>query len=243
MGTSLSAGEILYDFSELAADRFVDTALMRDLVDTALHKADEFGQVRLHWAAPKSTVWVENNDPFDVITGGDRTTDSLDVGSAEAPIWYFFGARSFYCPKVRADGSGYKLRVYMAGCSSDGGEVDFGMLVMPGRARNAWLTWGGTPGDGSTGYPVAAKLFSGITSTTPAKLTPDDASNILTVSSAMIEAAYRLESVTSTLVDIGGAPTSIIMPTLEVIPFAQTLNSGTVPRLYLANAAEFVGQT
>lgn len=229
MGTSGSSGEILYDHADLGADRFVDTALMRDCLDTALHKADQAGQVRLQWCG---TI---KGDVYSTIYGDDDTSGALREGTADDPVWYFFPLRGVYVPKLRADGSGYPLRVRVGGCASGAGTVDFGIAVLPGRASTGWLYSGGSP--------TYRKTFMGVTSTTAAWLTPDDGSNLLQVPSSLVEEGYRLETLQATKVDIGGADTVVTIPTLQVVVFGQSRTAGVVPRLWAAHASEYVGQT
>jgi hypothetical protein len=229
MGTSLGAGEIRYDHADLGADRFVDTALMRDAVDTALHKADEAGQVRLHYVS-------ESKAPATYLTiYGNGEAGALDTGTEDDPVWYLFPLRARYLPKLRADGRAYPLRVRLAGAASGSGTVDFGIVVMPASAPTLGGFWGDAP--------AWTKLYSGVTSTSAAWLTPDDSSNLLTIPSSIVEEAYRLEAAITTKTDIGGDPTAVVAPALVIYVLGATRTGGVVPRLYAAHAAEHVGET
>lgn len=228
MGTSSSAGEIRYAHADLGADRFVDTALMRDCLDTALHKADEAGQVRLHHMGQ-----IKGPSYTDIY--GDQSEGELLEGTEDDPVWYFFPIRARYAPKLRADGSGYPLRVRVAGYASGAGTVDFGIAVVPGGASTGVLAYGDAP--------LWRKTFMGITATSTAWLTPDDGSNLLQVPASLVEEGYRLEPRWSTNVDIGGAATTLVIPTLMVVVFGASRTAGVVPRLTAAHAAEHVGET
>lgn len=240
MSTSLSSGEIRYSYAELGADRAVSTALMRDVIDTALHKADQAAQVRLNWVAPAAAVWTAGGEPH-VSIYGDQEAGGLDTSTEDVPLWYRFGVRSFYAPKVRAGGQGYQLRIRLAGASSDGGTVNFAVIVQPGRASTLGTFYGMDPASGTV--PVAIKRYSGITATTPSYLTPDDGLHVLTIPRVLIDAAYALESAYTTDVDLGGAETAVVIPSLTIVPIALTLTADTVPVLYACHAAEFVGET
>lgn len=241
MGTSYSYGEIRYDDADIGADTFVDTSFMRDVTDTALHKADEAAQVRLHWMAPPAALWSGTNTAHSAIYG-DLAGGGMRLGTGTDGQWYLFPVRAYYNPKLRADGSGYKLRIRLAGCASDTGTVDFGVMVVPGRARHFAGWYGGDPGDG-LGYPVADHRFTAVTATSPAWLTPTSGRDYVNIPVELVEAAYAVEPVWTTQLDVGGAATSVVTPTLSIVPYAQTRTEGVVPHLYGVHAAEFVGKT
>lgn len=241
MGTSTNQGEVLYDPADLGADRFVDTVLMRDLVNTAKHKADQAAQVRACWVAPASGVWPagegpRTHEPWGGEGEGDLQTASGDDNGAR---WYYFPRRAVFCPHVRADGQGYQVRVWLAGASSAGDRVDFGVVVAPVGLSTIIDSWGAA----ITRYPV--KLYSNITSTTAAELTPDDGSHVITVARSIIDEALLLQAGSWTAVDdIGGSSISVTMPLLQVVPFAQSYAASTSePLLYGFVAAEYVGKT
>lgn len=244
MATSNSAGEILWSDTELGADRFVDTMLMRDMVDSALHKCDEAGQVRIAWMAPSGTVWPAGGATRYEAIYGDGTAGAIDnLGTDDQPFWYNFGLTFRYAPKVRADGRGYRLRIYMAGACSGAGTCDFGVVVLAGNiSGRGWTFFGGTPTDGTAGYPVAFQSWSGVTSTSAAWLT-SDGNDYISIPSAMIEHAYSTEPSYPTNIEIGGAATTLVMPSLKVVPLASTRTEGVVPHLYALYAAETVGDT
>lgn len=240
MSTSETDGEILFDASQLGADRAVDTVLWRDAVNTALHKADQAAQVRMCWVAPSEAAWSHEHARWQQIYG-DGIDGAMRTGTDESPAWYYFGLRAVYAPKLRADERGYSLRVRLAGCTSvEDSAMDFAIAVMPGRAASAFGWSGAAPGEG-TPWPVAIKTFTGITSPTPAWLTPDDSSDVLSISRELVEWGARLESAWPTLTDLGGAPTLVIAPTLSIMVLGQRRGDLGRPRLYAAYAAEYVG--
>ncbi len=245
MATSESVGEIRTSAIELGADRFVDTMLARDLVDSALHKCDEAGQARIAWVAPSSTVWPAGGaTPYEAIYG-DQADGDLLLGTEGAPWWYSFGLGFRYAPKVRFDGRGYRLRIRIAGACSSAGTVDFIVVVMAGAVYGAGYYYaGGDPGDGTDGSTVGVRRYSGITSTTPAWLTPDGGgADYISLPATMIEEGYRTNPSYPTRLDIGGAPTTLIIPTIKILVLGSSRTEGVRPQLHGFYAAETVGDS
>ena len=236
MGTSTAGGEIRFDPAELGEDRFVDTGLARDFVDTLLHKADQAAQCRANWVAPVAGLWSASSDPHVVPRGDDGTEDSLDEGGTgtDEQRYYFFGMRAVFPPKIRANGAGYKIVVRLGGASSDGGTVDFGVAVLPKDTLPSLLGY-------ASDTPFDRILTAGVTSTTPAWLTPDGGSYVLDVSARLIEAAAAGGAGFRTLDDVGGSEITTVIPELVVVPFGQTRAAGTSPQVFGFWAQEFVG--
>lgn len=235
MSTSPTDGVIPYDPSIFATDEPLGTARVHDsLLASALHKADMMAQHRAGWVAVVDTLQVGNVEAVEVprsyYASGDET--ALPVAATDVPQWQLFGCPAVYVPKVRADGSGYPLRVRVGGRSSDGGRVDFGVVVAPRLA---------TPAQILTDVTAAQKLYTDVTSTTIAWLTPDDGSHMLEVPKGLIDRALGLESAWVTKTDIGGDRTSLVAPSVQVVPFSQTWSVGTVPELYGFAAQEYIG--
>jgi len=231
MSTSSNRGALPFDPSIFGTDEPMGAARYRDeLHDSALHKADSIAQVRAAWIAPKASLVANNEVPETTIHAGTDLTESTVGGSA----WFAFGEGVVYCPKVKADGSGYPLRVNLAGASSGGDRVDFIVVVAPRREPALQEAWGSTP----TG---TSKLYSDITSTSAAWLTPDDGTNILLIPKTLIDRAAALESSWSTLTDIGGNRTSVQMPLLQVAVFGQTRDTASDPELHGFVCAEYIG--
>lgn len=243
MGTSELGGAINYASADLGADRFADVLLMRDLLSTAKHKADQAAQVRANWSTPVTALWTANSDPHNEIYG-PGVEGALDVATEDedGSRWFQFGPRVVYCPNVRADGSAYPLRVRVGGRNSDAGGavVDFGLIVVPAGLADLGLDFGAS---GADRYP--SKLYSGVTySASPAYLTPDDGSHLITIPRGLVDEALLIHAAAwSTLTDIGGLPISVQMPLLQVIPIGQTYGGVSVPELHTLYVAEFVGKT
>lgn len=234
MGTSEQGGAIAFDPADLGADRFADATLVRWLISSAKHKADEAGQVVLNWSAPVAALWQVDSDPHIEIYGpgvGGALHVATDEQNGER--WFYFGLRGLYSPHVRAAGDAYRLRVRLAGCSSAGDRVDFGFVVAPATLGSLLAHYGSVGG-----WP--SKLYSEITSTTPAVLTPDDGSSIITIPRDVVDRSLVTRT---SVIDLGGAPVDVVFPLLQVIPVGQTFHADSVPQLHQAYAAEFVGAT
>jgi hypothetical protein len=225
MATSPHQGTILYDNSDFNTDEPVDTALVRDaLVGSLLHKADEVAQVRACWVALANGL-ISSYDEFLVI---QDVHGSLQVASADVPQWYGFPVRVRFAPKIKADGTGYRLRCRLRGASSGGHRVDFAIAVAPKRAPEFWgEQWFG---------PV--KYYTNKTNTSAAWLSADDGTNYLDISADVVAAGIETWS---TFEDIGGDPCSVQVCTLEAIIVAQTFNAGSEPRLHGYLIAEYIG--
>jgi hypothetical protein len=229
MSTSAFGGSILYDPADVGADRYCDAAIIRDgVANSALHKADSAAQHRAVWVAGVEALWSADSDPW-LVPSGDLSALALRDG-----VWYTMPLRGAYAPKVRASGAAYRLRVWLAGRSSDGGAVDFLVMVSPRSTRSHFVTFGGDPI-----WPF--KTYSGITSTTIAELTADDATRILDVPKSVVDASLGLET-WSTLTDLGGVPIGLRVPMLEVVVMARRVGAGsTLPELHGVAVEEVIG--
>lgn len=231
MSTSPHEGIVLFDAAEFDADSPIDTAVVRDaLVGSALHKADQAAQSRACYAGTNGS---QDGQDFVVPTTAGGSLE-VATGSTNGARWYGFGLTSVVVPKVRADGEGYELRARLGGRSSNGGRVDFLISVSPRMTTRLQQSFGGTP-------VYQNKLFTNITSTTVAWLTPDDASHMIEVPRSLIDEALALEPAWVTKTDIGGANITMPLPLLEVRPFAQTWNAGTLPELHGWSVAGYIG--
>lgn len=229
MSTSHLTGEILFTASALGETAPVDSAFVRDeLIGSALHKADMAGQHVMTWVAPSATYFSGNADPHIGLSDGVSA-----FGDLVADAWYIYPVQALYVPKVHASRQGYSMRVRVAGRSSAGDSVDFGIAVGLSGPAGIQEYFGDVPSG-------AVKTFSGVTSTTAAWLTPDDASNVITVPVELIDAAQSMGE-WSTKTDIGGAPISMSMPLLVVVPFARTSDPASQPLLHGVIAHEVVG--
>lgn len=228
MATSEQKGIILYDALDLAEDGPADTALCREeVVQSALHKADEAAQPRSSWPALNSALIGPDPylRPWPPSTTSPGTFDV--VASESSPRWYPFPFETIFFPKMLPDGSGYRLRVTVVGASSSGGDrVDFGVFVQP---------------HGSLWQPDAPAKTAQTTSTTPAALSWDDGTTYVDVPARVIGEAAALEGAWVTYEDIGGDPISVPAPAMSLVVMGQTWDAAAVPRLYDVQIGEYVG--
>jgi hypothetical protein len=231
MSTSSNRGALPFDPTVFGADEPMGAVRYRDeLLDTALHKADSIAQVRYAWTAPDPSLLAGNETPETI----PHTGTDLDEATVDSPRWFGFGEGVTYCPKVRADGSAYPLRIDLAGASSGGDRVDFAVVVVPRLEAGIQPLWGATP-------IGISKVYSDITATSAAWLTPDDGSRMVEIPRTVIDRALALESPWSTLTDIGGDRTSVVMPLLRVAVYAQTFDAASSPELHGLVVAEYIG--
>lgn len=252
MGTSEMGGAIAFDPADLGGDRFADATLIRRLISTAKHKADQAGQVVVNWSAPPAALWQVDSNPYqELVIGGwvEALGEELYVATEGegGSRWFAFPSSYAYCPHVRAAGDAYRLRVRMAGCSSNGERVDFGLVVAPFGTQLleygdiSDVLAGSIPEDPDRlllGYP--RKLWTGITSTTPAWLTPDDGSNVITIPRHIVDRSITTQR---TVTDIGGSPVDVAFPLLQITPVGQTYGAISRPQIHALYVAEFVGAT
>lgn len=249
MGTSEQGGAIAFDPADLGADRFADATLVRWLISTAKHKADEAAQVVMNWSAVNPALWQVDSDPHvELVIGGWVEGLGLHVATEgeNGSRWFAFARpQAVYCPHVRAAGDAYRLRVRLAGCSSLGDRVDFCMIVAPFGAPTVGYgdisdVFGGPipedPDRALLGWP--RKLWTGVTSTTPAVLTPDDGSSIITIPRDVVDRSLVMRT---SVRDLGGEPVGVVFPMLQISMFGQTFHAASRPQIHAAYAAEFVG--
>ena len=213
MSTSPLEGVILYDPADLAADRFCDTAIIRDgVANSALHNADESAQHIATWCAPAAAVWTEDSDPF-LVPSGD-----LASAARRDDVYYAFALTPIYAPRVRSNGDGYRLRITIAGASSDNTTaVDFAVFVKPRSAPS----WGGY-GILNPSWP--SKVYTGVTSSTAAMLTADVANLYLDIPRAVIDEAMD-GPMPSTLTDTGGDSIGLRVALLTVVIAAKSADA------------------
>lgn len=230
MGTSHTGGVIAYAAADLAADEPLDTVMVRDEVfGSALHKADQAAQVRASWTAIADALVATP----EYLTVRDRSGTLIAEPVFLANRWYSFPLRPTWAPKVRTDGTGYRLRVQLAGCSSAGHRVDFRVAIGP-RGIQA-------PDTLVTGGRLVVADASNITATTPAALALDSGNAWIDVPVSVIAAASEAHGSWSTLTDIGGTPITADVPMLEALVLGRTYNAGSEPRLYAFHVAEYIG--
>lgn len=191
-------------------------------LNNLLHYADEYAQVRVNWMAP-ATAWSGGQG---YITG---RTSSLTTGTYY-PITSF---GPFAITLRERDGS-YRLRVRLAGASSAGNEVQFRAVLCPQRDAGILVNELATDFMFETGQ---------VTSTSAAWLTGaslgDNAWETMVWIPPDWTAAWMTE--TSTLSDVGGDRVTVEQCLVSLNVFGRAVNAGSVPRLFGAYAAEYVG--
>lgn len=231
MTTSEHEGLVLYTAEDLDTDEPADTLLVRVALNNALHLADQAGQHRGGWVALNPDLGagpdgVRLHDP----EGGELALDQ----------WYVFpGPRPMFAPKVRADSSGYRARVWLSGYleGEGGAEADFAVMLVPALERRI-----------ASGFRLAwpVKFVTAVTPSDSAVLVPfDDATHYIDVPSTLIAAALGGTGTSwSTREDLGGPHTSVAVPALEAVALARVTNAGTseyMPVLTGLHVSEYLG--
>lgn len=187
----------------------------RVLLNNLCHYADVFGQVRASWASGTGKTPISTTTP----------------AAANTP--YFLWSTSFPIA-LRADGSAYKLRIRIAGASSDNATaVRFRAVVgsplvvsrlVTSATDSAFLTATTTSSTGAwlTGASNGSNAY-----TTMIEMTPDEVADaIVTV---------------GTPVDIAGADRGVAQALVTLAVYGQTANVASTPQLHGVYAAEWVG--
>lgn len=190
----------------------------RVALNNLCHYADVFGQVRASWASSPR-----------VGGKGYLTPTTPTVVDTPFLIW-----GTHFPIAVRADGSAYKLRIRIAGASSDGlNAVRFRAVLSP-AAYNAAV---------STRAEDYVFLTTTTTSSTAAWLT--GTSQGADAFTTMVELTSRdvseAATITSTLSDVGGSERAVAQTLVMLGVYGQTANLAAVPRLHGVYAAEWVG--
>jgi hypothetical protein len=218
-------GTILFDAGDFDTDEPLDTVLVRDaLFGSALHKADMHGQTRASWVAIKESLVAQSETHLHPVVLGTIVVATSSTDTA----WYELPCRATYTPKIRADGGGYQLRVWLAGRSSAGEQVDFAVVAVPRGAA-------ATP---DSSYPSVR--FTNVTSTTIAALEPDG-DPWMNLPSTFVGSASEMERAWWTKTDIGGSGTTVEVPLIEVRVFGQTWDESSQPQVFGFHLSEFVG--
>jgi hypothetical protein len=206
-----------------ATDETVDPAVVRHFVaNNLLHAADQTAaRVLVNYATVNSALIIGNADQF-------------TPGVADDGRWYPIAAFGPFAMSVETRSGGrrpYRVRVALAGASSDGGEVFF--AVVAGQPENTYYipTTELTP-------PYDCVTFS-TTSTTPVWLAPSD--SLLEIAPGTVDACTRaLPTVTFT----GGDPTTVAISGVgfRVMAYSTVIDGvGATPQLYGVHIAEYYG--
>jgi hypothetical protein len=189
----------------------------RVLLNNLCHYADVFGQVRAAWNASPRV--------------GKGYLDSITPAAVDTPYYIWATTFPIY---LRADGSPYRLRIRIAGASSDNtNAVRF-------RAVLAYA-----PVLGRRAVDAADHVFltATTTSSTAAWLTgatQGSAADTTIITLAGTAAAEAI-TITSTPADIGGAGRAVSQCIVTLAVYGQTANVAATPRLHGVYAAEWVG--
>lgn len=233
MSTSPNQQIVRYAAADFDADEPMDTVLVRDgLFGSALHKADEAGQVVLSWmaTAPGLGSVAGRTGPLE-IPYADSFLERMPASS-----WMDFPIRGSWNPKLHADRRPYRLRVrlYVArDARSIAVPVHFAVTIGP---------HGLTPNDVDVGATVSLKV-EGVTSSTPVLGTLHTGLTYVDVPPYIVEQARLRRSPTPTLTDLGGAPTTVQTAPLEVMVCGRYEGGPDLsrPLLYGVHVAEYVG--
>jgi hypothetical protein len=189
----------------------------RVLLNNLCHYADVFGQVRAAW----------NTSP----RVGKGYIDSITPTAVDTPypIW-----STTFPILLRASLASYKLRVRIAGASSDGANaVRFRAVLAPATVLSARV------------LDAADHVFltATTTSSSAAWLTgASQGAEAYTTMMALTDGAVTdALTLTSTPADIGGAGRGVAQCLVTLAVYGQTANIAATPRLHGVYAAEWVG--
>jgi hypothetical protein len=200
----------------------VDPDITRDVICNNLdHYADSFGQVRWAFSPGVSTF----------VTKSYLTPRTADV---VVNTWYQITASAPFPLPLRADGSGYKLRVRLGGASSGGHAVKFALVIAPVAVAPAVLAASNTDASFETATTTSASAawLTGASQGIGAYTT-------MVALDAATAAGYVRN--VDTPVDLSGAASAVSQCLVSVVVYGSTANTGSVPRLYGGFAAEWVG--
>lgn len=208
----------------------MDTVIMRDGIHHGTHHAaDSMAQVRVNYMAIGNAV-AEGQDEFETVETPANTTDWLLVGAGPFGEWPL---------TVRADGTGYKLRIRIAGSVSDatGGPVaTLRVVVRPSLPlRDAEIE------------DAVDSTFEATFTTTTATWETSGASQgsaasatLLTITADQVREWIRDVAVFDA-VSSPAAGHSIQQCLVAAHVYAKTTNTARLPRLNALHIEEFVG--
>lgn len=201
----------------------VDTTLVRDVVVNNLnHAADEYAQVRVAYSAAATSF-----------SGGQGyVTPRTTLRSADE-----FNRVATFGPfplSVSENGSSYKLRIRLAGASSDNtNTATFRVVLSPtNRAYGAAVSdlgprvWEASTTSSTSAYLTGANV-------------DDSDPTLIYLSNALVGECTRNDI--ATLDDLAGDPATVSQCLVYLSVFAKVSNTATTPRLTALYAAEYVG--
>ena len=221
-GTSIHEARIRMATAVYAAStQPVGPVVARDVICNNLdHYADSIGQSRWKFAPGKAGYASKS-----YLT--PRTT------SVTVDTWYQAAASQAFPLPLRADGSSYKIRVRLGGASSGGHAVKFAIVL--------------APVDGAAAIATAANsdsvfITATTTSATAAWLTgtSQGGSAYTTMIGLTAAEAAEYSRTVDTPIDLAGVGSAVAQCLVNIVVFASTANTGSVPRLYGGSADEWV---
>ena len=226
MSTSPLSGRLLTDTTLFQGGNDpVDTTITRDvIVNNLCHFADEFAQVRVNWSAGQ-TAYTNGSGYLTTRTSSLRTTYRYHIAS--------FGPFPIALRQSNAStGASYRLRVRLAGASSDGNAVTFYAVLGPPYAATALayyaedLTWAANTSSTTMGWLTGASSGANNWST-----------------QVVVPGSYlsRMLTETATKDDLGGNRAGVQQCLVSLHVFASVQIATSVPRLGAVYAAEWVG--
>ena len=201
----------IYDVADFADNHPVGARAWRDgPVNSVLHCADQRAVVHCNWVSLTTPVEGQDNGIGAVGTSS----------SSWQPILIH------HAPNVslKTDGSPYRLRFRVVGASKGGASVSFRFVVSDFASMERF----------AFDPPAYAETFTGITSTTPAILTPDSGLNYIDVGREVADASLREYA---TLADLGGLSRTVQTCELWISLWSKwnsTTDEGICSGLYVA---------
>ncbi len=226
MSTSPLGGRLLTDTTLFQGGNDpVDTVLVRDVVQNNLcHFADEFAQVRVNWSAGQ-TAYTNGAGYLTSRTTNIRADFTYHIAS--------FGPFPISLRQLNGTGgASYRLRIRLAGASSDGNAVTFWAVLGPPYGATA-LSYV------SSDLAYAANAGS----STMAWLTGASQGDNAWPTQVVVPGSYlsRFLTETATKDDLGGNRAGVQQCLVSLHVFGSSTLTSSVPRLGAVYAAEWVG--
>ena len=224
MATSSQAATVPFALTSIDEGSPIATWIVRDgLIETINHLADEQAQPRINWMAADSALLSGTQDQY--------LTTATPTATGEYTRIAAFGP---FPLSIMPDGNTpYKLRILIAGASSAGDSVEFGVTIAEGLV--------GSESDISEGTADETKKFDAVTSTTPAWLTPTNGSNVWAANLAVASAGLRYYSTHNDSVAPYDIDASIQQTEVFFDVWCKTANTSSSGRLYALHVAEVIG--
>lgn len=230
MGTGFFTAGGLVDFATSlygAADDPMDTVMMRDgVAHGLLHAADSMAQVRVNYHPIAAGVAVDS-DSFETI----ETSPAPTTGQ-----WYRVGGAPFgpWPLTLRADGSGYKLRIRIGGALSSGTDTATFRVVIapPRRLLTAEIE---ESEDHIFEATTASTTIAWLSGTAQGSSSP----TVLTITAARAARLTRVREVYDAV--SSATPHTVRQSLVAAHVFAKTSNVNSIPRLHALHLSEYVG--